>query len=153
MNLSFMAATLYLAASNFFVAQSTGVLPNILGSFSKEQIETMLDGKGAAGDTGALNELNTMVGDYGKGFVSIGQSAVIYIAIIALIIAIGACALHARNSAELSNDKKALPVVIICLVAVFAISGIVLFTNNVGSQMFSSQGDAQAQTTTTDQKK
>ena len=45
-----------------------------------EDIKSMLDGEGAAGDGGALEPINNMTDDLGKGAFTIGKKGAVYVA-------------------------------------------------------------------------
>jgi len=99
-------------------------------------VKDLLSGDGAAGNGGALENVNEQVKNYGKGGFTIMQNLAIYAVAIMLLAGAVALAIHAGNPNKRDEDKNALVWRIVAGVLAFAGIGILLFAQKIGSMLF-----------------
>lgn len=106
-------ARLYVAASNIMTGNflATKVDETFISNAFKDQ--------GAADSDGALSGISSTVDSWGKGGVTVTKQVAVYGALIFLIIFGIGYAMHAKDVQEHSNDKKALPGIVIGILITF----------------------------------
>lgn len=99
-------------------------------------VNDLLSGDGAAGDGGALSEVNKQVKEYGRGGFTIMQNVVIYGVAIALLAAALLLAVHAGNPNKRDEQKGAIIWIVVAGVLGFAGVSILLFAQKIGTALF-----------------
>ena len=99
-------------------------------------VNDLLSGDGAAGNGGALEEVNKQVQQYGKGGFTIVQNIAVYGVAIAMIIAAILLAWYAGNPNKREEQKNALGWIFVAAVLIFAGIAILVFAQKIGSALF-----------------
>lgn len=101
-----------------------------------EDIKSMLDGEGAAGDGGALEPINNMADELGKGTYTLGRKTGIYVAaVMVLVIGIGFM-VFSGNANKLAEKKSSVLPFVIGAVLVFGGIGVIIFISTIGASLF-----------------
>ncbi len=99
-------------------------------------VTDLLSGDGAAGDGGALSEVNRQVKEYGRGGFTIMQNVVIYGVAIALLAAAFLLAIHAGNPNKRDEQKSAIIWIVFAGVLGFAGVSVLVFAQKIGTALF-----------------
>lgn len=99
-------------------------------------VNDLLSGDGAAGNGGALEEVNKQVQQYGKGGFTIMQNITVYGIAIALLIAAVLLGLHAGNPNKRDEQKSAIVWIVVAAVLAFSGVSILIFAQKIGSALF-----------------
>ena len=101
-----------------------------------EDIKSMLDGEGAAGDGGALAPINNMTDELGKGAFTIGKKGAVYVAaVMILVLGIGFM-VYSGNAPKLAEKKSSVLPFVIGAVLVFGSIGVIVFISTIGASLF-----------------
>lgn len=98
-------------------------------------VQSMLEGEGAAGGDGALSAVNDLVNDYGQGGYSIFRNASVFAAAISLIVFFISLMIHNGNASKRAEKKDSVPALAIGSIGVFAVSVIIALAQTIGSKL------------------
>lgn len=98
-------------------------------------VESLLDGQGAAADDGALSVANDIVVEYGQGGFSLVQTAGIFCAAIAIALFFIGLMLNNSNAQKRTEKKEGVPALAIGAIGLFAVGVILTFAQSIGAKL------------------
>ena len=129
-------SSLLCAVETVFVGAKMAVRTAVANSSSSVDVGQLLSGDGAAGDGGALSEVNKQVQEYGKGGFSIMQTIGVY-AVAILIVAGGIGLAFAGGNAQKREEAKAALIYrFIAAILIFSGVAVLIFAQKIGSALF-----------------
>ena len=99
-------------------------------------IEALLSGEGAAGEGGSLSGVNTFITDMGQGGYTVTSKAGLFIAAISVLAFFIMMAVNANNPMKRQENKGAIPTLAFAVVGIFAVGGLLMFAQGIGSNIF-----------------
>lgn len=97
-------------------------------------VQSLLSQTGA--EEGALSGLSQKVDEYGAGFFNIGKKGGVYMSAGALLLFFIGLAWHHNNANKRAEKKDAIGPLIMGVAGMFAVTGIIIFLQNIGSSIF-----------------